>query len=211
MTDWPTTLASAATAGGTLILAAATFSSIRSAQRSARATEAALLAGTRPLLVHSQLEDAPQKIGFQDDHWLHLPGGRAILEATDEVIYMLVSLRNVGSGLALLDRWRLRPGRQEDEPSARDIEGFRRLTRDIYVAPGGLGFWQGALRDRTEPLFQAVALAITERERLTLDLLYGDHEGGQRTISRFSIAPTGEGTWVSAVGRHWNIDRPRPR
>ena len=54
MTDWAT-VASLATAGGTLVLAVATFASIRSANRSARIAERAartaersLLAGQRP-------------------------------------------------------------------------------------------------------------------------------------------------------------------
>ena len=61
MTDW-STIASLATAGGTLVLAVATFASIRSAnrsarvpERSARTAERSLLAGQRPLLVNSRL------------------------------------------------------------------------------------------------------------------------------------------------------------
>ena len=44
-----------------------------------------------------------------------------------------------------------------------------------------------------------------------IDLLYGDHEGGQHTISRFSLAPKEDGHWSAAVVRHWNLDRPDPR
>jgi hypothetical protein len=44
-----------------------------------------------------------------------------------------------------------------------------------------------------------------------VDLLYGDHEGGQRTISRFSLAPSEDGSWLAAVSHHWNIDRDQPR
>ena len=144
VSDWTITAASAATAAGTLILAVATFSSVRSAQRAARATEAALLAGIRPVLVASHLEDASQKVRFLDDHWAHVEGGRATVEVTDDAVYLLVSLRNVGNGL-------------------------------------------------------------------TLDILYGDHQGGQRTISRFVLTPVSDGRWLAAVGRHWNLDRPDPR
>jgi hypothetical protein len=43
-------------------------------------------------------------------------------------------------------------------------------------------------------------------------LLYGDHEGGQRVISRFSVMPRDdEEYWIPSVVRHWNIDRPDPR
>ena len=211
MTDWPTAAAGIATAAGTLILAGATFSSIRSAQRATRATEAALLAGIRPVLTPSRLEDPMQKVSFIDDHWVNLPGGRAVVEVTDEAIYLVMSVRNVGNGLAVLDRWDLVPDRVQTERSNSDVGGFRRLSRDIYVPAGDLGFWQGALRDPADPLFDATRAAISERGTLTIDLLYGDHDGGQRTISRFACRPVGEKDWMATVARHWNLDRPNPR
>jgi hypothetical protein len=45
-----------------------------------------------------------------------------------------------------------------------------------------------------------------------VDLMYGDHEGGQRTIARFTISP-----WEELDGergdvvRYWNVDREDPR
>jgi hypothetical protein len=91
------------------------------------------------------------------------------------------------------------------------VEEFRRLTRDLYVAAGDVSFWQGAYRDPAETEFTEVAALITARERLLLDVLYGDQHGGQRVISRFSILPRGDGSWFATVGRHWNVDRPDPR
>jgi hypothetical protein len=211
MTDWATTAASAATAAGTLILAVATFSSVRSAHQSARATETALLAGIRPVLVPSRMEDAAQKVGFIDDRFFRVAGGQAVVEVTDDAIYLVISLRNVGNGLAVLDRWALVPERLRDERTAADVESFRRLTRDLYVPSGDLGFWQGALRDPAEPLFAEVRDAAQEPRAMTVDLLYGDHEGGQRTISRFALLPVAEGRWLVSVARHWNLDRPNPR
>lgn len=211
VSDWPSTAASLATAAGTLVLAAATFSAVRSSQRAARATEQALLAGIRPVIVASNLEDKEQKIGFVDDQWLRVSGGRAAFETTNDVIYMAVSMRNVGNGLAVLDRWDLIPGQDREEHVRGDEDSFRRLTRDIYVPAGDLGFWQGALRDREDPLFSTVAESIRNGERMTLDILYGDHRGGQRTITRFSLIPGHEGTWMATVGRHWNLDLPNPR
>jgi hypothetical protein len=209
--DW-TTISSLATAGGTLVLAAATFAAVRSANRSARATERALLAGIRPVLVTSGMEDPSQKVGFHDDHWVHVPGGRAVAEATDEAIYFAVSLQNVGSGLAVLDRWDFYPERQMGgEASVRDPSEFHRLTRDIYVPANGLGFWQGAFREPSDPNFAAARESIAERRMMTIDLLYGDHEGGQRTISRFALIPAGEDGWLASISRHWNLDRADPR
>jgi hypothetical protein len=210
MDNW-TIAASLATAAGTLVLAVATFVAVRSANRSARVTERALLAGLRPVLVTSRLEDPPEKVGFADNHWVHVPGGRGTAEATDEAVYLTIALRNAGSGLAVLDRWDFYPERQVDIHTHRDPELFRRLTRDIYVAAGDRGFWQGAFRDKEDPLFGAARDAITERHDMMVDLLYRDHEGGQRTISRFSLIPANDGQWITSVALHWNLDRPDPR
>ena len=56
MIDW-TTVSSLATGAGTLVLAVATFASVRSANRAARVAERSLLTGLRPLLVSSRLQD----------------------------------------------------------------------------------------------------------------------------------------------------------
>jgi hypothetical protein len=208
MADW-TTISSLATAGGTLVLAGATFAAVRSSNRAARATERALLVGIRPMLLPSRLQDPPEKVGFMDDHWVKVPGGRAVAEVTDDAIYLAMAIRNAGTGLAVLDRWDIYGERVRDDP--RDLSEFRRLTRDIYLAGGDLGFWQGAFRDADDPVFPQVRAAIEERRALTIDLLYGDHEGGQRTISRFAILPASDGTWVTSASRHWNLDRDNPR
>ena len=71
------TIASLATAGGTLILAIATFSSTRSANRAARVSEQALKLGLRPVLFNARPQDPPQKVGYIDDHWLGLRDGLA--------------------------------------------------------------------------------------------------------------------------------------
>ena len=109
VTDWAT-VASLATAGGTLVLAVATFASIRSSNRSARIAERAARAAERSLLAGQ------------------------------------ISVRNVGSGLAVLLGWHVQVGVQQarSHPSLDEFAGQR---RDIYVPPGDVGFWQAALRD----------------------------------------------------------------
>jgi hypothetical protein len=92
-----------------------------------------------------------------------------------------------------------------------DPDTFTRLTRDIYVAAGDVGFWQGALRDRSTEEFAAARAAIEAREYVTIEVLYGDLEGGQRMISRYALTPRDDGTWLAAAGRHWNVDGPDPR
>ena len=56
------------------------------------------------------------------------------------------------------------------------------------------------------------SVSIEGGESLTIDLLYGDLEGGQRIVSRFVLDLRQEGgTYIASVGRHWNIDQPDPR
>ena len=213
MADW-VTISSLATAGGTLVLAVATFSSVRSANRSARVAERSLLAGIRPVLVPSQLEDASVKVGFVDNHWLYVPGGCGAAEVTPEAVYLAMSLRNVGNGIAVLHGWKFWPERQAGSESAPPaLEALHRLTRDIYIPTGQVGFWQGVFRDPTSGEFRTAADAVDARVPVTVDVLYGDHEGGQRTITRFGLSPRqGEDhSWIASAARHWNIDREDPR
>ena len=210
------TISALATAGGTLVLAGATYGSVRSANRAARVAEQSLLASLRPLLTSSKLEDPVQKVGFMDGETLVVGGGGAAAEVTDEALYLAVSVRNAGSGIAVLHGWRVYPelmvplgrGRGEHPP----VEEFTALTRDLYVPVGDVGFWQGSFREPRSPDFVAVKRAIEARERITVDILYGDFEGGQRVISRFAVLPRegGDG-WIATVGRHWNVDRADPR
>jgi hypothetical protein len=102
--DW-TTISSLATAGGTLVLAAATFTSVRSANRAARVAEASLLAGIRPLLLPSRPDDSAVKVGFIDNHFVLTPGGGGTAEVTDDAIYLTMSVRNAGNGIAVLHGW----------------------------------------------------------------------------------------------------------
>ncbi len=151
--DW-VMASSLATAGGTLVLAVATFASVRSANQAARTSERMLLAGLRPVLVPSRLEDPPEKIGFVDGKWFRPAGGHAVAEVADGAIYLAMPLRNVGTGLAVLHGWYLRPDRLLGSDAAHtELRLFHRLTRDLYVPAGYLGFWQGALRDPAEPGF----------------------------------------------------------
>lgn len=208
--DWAT-ISALATAGGTLVLGVATFASVRSANRAARAAELSLLAGLRPLLVPSRLQDPPEKISFADQHWLRVEGGHAATEVTADAIYMAISLRNVGSGIGVLHGWQFYPQRMLGEASAPDTRTFHRLTRDVYVPAGDSGFWLGTFRDPGSEEHIRAHDAIGAHQPVMIDLLYGDFEGGQRSISRFSLLPIGDDGWLTAAARHWNLDRPQPR
>jgi hypothetical protein len=208
--DWPT-VASLATAAGTLVLAIATFASVRSANRSARLAELALQEQRRPVLVQSRLDDPLQKIMFVDGHWVRVGGSGAVAEHLDGIVYLAVSLRNVGAGLGVLQGWHVRPGLRTSRDGHADESEFRAQSRDLYIPPGDVGLWQGALRDPTEEVHPAIAEAAQRREVMSLDLLYTDQVGGQRTISHFSLVPVGDDSWTVSVGRHWYLDRDGPR
>jgi len=227
--DWAT-VASLATAAGTLVLALATFSAVRSGNRTARAAERSLLAGLRPVLMASHREDAPLKVNFGDGKWVGVPGGCAVGEVgggdgsmgpKDGVVYLALSLRNVGNGMSVLRGWRFYHERPPDN-SHPPVEEFRPHTRDLYLPVGEPGFWQGAFRDPAEPQYEPARRVVEECADWFLDLLYGDQEGGQRVITRFRMqiftrerAPRVQGNergpWMATVARHWNLDRPDPR
>jgi hypothetical protein len=219
VTEWAT-VASLATALGTLVLAVATFASVRSANFSARAAdqaariaeqssriaERALMAAERPLLMSSRLQDPEQKIQFMEGRLLKVAGGSATLEVADGVVYMVISVRNVGTGLAVMHGWHVEVTGQplQTHPPLEDF------TRDIYVASGDIGFWQGALRDPATAQFKAVAAAVEAGDPMMLTILYGDWEGGQRAISLFALRHVND-RWLTSTGRHFNVDRPDPR
>jgi len=216
MADW-VTISALASAGGTLVLAGVTVASVRSANRAARVAELSLLAGQRPLLVPSRTEDPAVKVGFHDDVWFSVPGGHGIASAKEGGVYFVISVRNVGTGIAVLHGWHVYPDLQlgpDIEIVPTPLDDFTRLTRDLYVAPGDVGFWQGAFRDQASDRYRSARRGVEAQRRIGVDILYGDFEGGQRVISRFLLTPreAEDGVrWYSGVGRHWNVDRPEPR
>ncbi|HEY6624466.1 MAG TPA: hypothetical protein VIX85_11570 [Acidimicrobiales bacterium] len=210
-TDW-STIASLGTAVGTLFLGVATFSSVRSANRTAKIAEESLQVGLRPLLVATRPDDRPERVMFMDDRFVTVDGGRAAVEWDGDVVYFVMPIRNVGNGVALLHGWEVIPERLLGVQDRPDPDSFRRQTRDLYIPNGDQGFWQGAMRDSADEMRPAVLEAAKNRTAMTIDLLYGDYEGGQRTISRFGLVPKENGTqWIANVSRHWNLDRADPR
>jgi hypothetical protein len=208
--NWETASA-LATGAGTLVLAVATFSAVRATKRSVQVAEEALLAGIRPLVLQSLTTDPSHKALWSDRHVAVVQGGRAIFEEEDGVIYLAIGLRNVGSGIALLHGWYPWPEQVfgGDPPVA--PEEFRRLSIDLYVPSGGSGYWESAVRDGDDPMRPGLLRALHTREPVRIDLLYGDQQGGQRTISRFTVLPAGDDGWYAQAARHWSVDRPAPR
>jgi hypothetical protein len=216
MTDWAT-ISSLATAGGTLVLAVATFAAVRSSNRSARIAEVVLQEQRRPLLAGSRLGvDPEQKIMFVDEHWVRVGGGHATVENIDGVIYLVMSLRNVGAGIGVCQGWGARAGLTRTTVDHLPEDEFRTQTRDLYIPAGDVGLWQGAIRERTDSAHDELARAISQQEPITVELLYSDQVGAQRTISRFTLVPVrtddADGaTRLISSGRHWYLDRAGPR
>jgi hypothetical protein len=201
MADW-VTISSLATAGGTLVLAVATFSSVKSANRSARIAEQSMLIGTKPVLIPSREEDPVERLRFGDGTFLNIAGHGAAVEEDDGRIHMGIGLRNGGAGLAVILGWRARTLAGEEARTGRSVVGnqgevptpsladFRRQQLDLYIPAGETGFWQGGLYDREEPGYRDVIEALHSEDGgvIYVDLLYGDHEGGQLTIVRLGVS-----------------------
>jgi hypothetical protein len=217
MADWPT-IASLATAAGTGVLAVATFSSVRSGQRSTRIAERStaiaersLLLGLRPVLAPSRVTDPPETVRFGDGRMVTVVGGLAAVERAGERYYFVIPLRNVGNGLAVLQGWHLSPHTPEIDERHPEPGEHRPQTRDLYVPAGETGFWQGAVREPDDPFRPGLREAFDAGATITVDLLYGDHEGGQMAISRFILTQEEDGQWRPGVVRHWSLEGPEPR
>jgi hypothetical protein len=208
--DWAT-ISALATAGGTLVLAIATFASVRSANHAARTAEHSLQVGLRPVLFASRVEDRAEKIMWGDEHWATVRGGGAVVESVDDVIYLAMSLRNVGAGIAVLHGWHVAVQWVDATVPHAAPDEFRMLIRDLYIPANDIGLWQGAVRDAGDDARPGLVEVMTARRRFSIDLLYSDHDGGQRTVSRFGVIPVGDTDWRCSVSKHWNLDRQDPR
>ena len=150
MADW-VTISSLATAGGTLVLAAATFASVRSANRSARVAERALLVGLRPVFTPTREEDPGEEVFFGDEHAFRVGGGTGAVEEADGNVYMAIPLRNVGSGLGVLHGWHVSLGGRVGGDARDHVDEFRQQQRDLYVAPGDTATGRGRCGMTTTP------------------------------------------------------------
>jgi hypothetical protein len=215
MSNWET-ISSLATGAGTLVLAVATFASVRSANRSARIAEQALQEQRRPLFVQTRNDDPREKIMFGDQHWVAVEGSRGAAQFVDGNVYLVMSLRNIGAGIGVCQSWCVRAGLQRGINEHTPEAEFRRQQRDLYIPAGDMGLWQGAIREDSDPQHREIADAITRNEPLSIELLYSDQVGEQRTISRFSLIPfdredDDDVSWMVNGNRHWYLDRLGPR
>jgi hypothetical protein len=205
------TIASLATAGGTLILAVATFMSTRSANRSARIAERALDLNLRPVLIPAHEWDAAERVTFYDEI-VQLRGGFATIEDRSGNLYFAAQLRNVGAGIGVLTSWLVAVGPQlplntEEALATPDTSTFVAQQRSLYVPANDVGYWQGAIREADTDRGDAPALrrAIEARERLSLYLRYADQDGGHDTVSQYSLTTDENGDWLFGIARHWSL------
>ena len=203
------TIASLATAGGTLVLAVATFASTRSANRSARIAERALDLNLRPVLIPAHEWDAAERVTFYDEI-VQLRGGFATVEDRSGNLYFAAQLRNVGAGIGVLTSWLVEVGPDAGLSAIGgppDYTNFVAQQRSLYVPAGDVGYWQGAIRegDTDRGRRRRAPTAIEAGERLTLYLRYADQDGGHDTITRYTLMPDENGDWLFGIARHWSL------
>ena len=115
------TIASLATAVGTLVLAVATFASTRSANHSARIAERALDLNLRPLLIPAHEWEPTERITFHDEI-VELRAGYAAVEERSNGLYFAAQLRNVGAGIGVLTSWKVKGDTNMDMSLAAYVE-----------------------------------------------------------------------------------------
>ena len=87
-------------------------------------------------------------------------GGYANAENVDGNIYLVMSLRNFGSGIGVRQGWGVRAGLQRRSVEHVPEDDLRPQSRDLYIPPGDLGVWQGAIpRDDADETNRLISTA----------------------------------------------------
>ena len=203
------TIASLATAGGTLVLAIATFSATRSANRSARIAERALDLNLRPVLIPAHEWDEAERVTFHDEI-VELRGGFATVEDRSGNLYFAAQLRNVGAGIGVLTSWLVEAG--NDMPlSAQDWRTCRTSTASwrnngactCRPATSGTGRARSA---RATPI--AATPTRSGRRSTPANASRSSCATATRTAATTPSPvtrslPDENGDWLFGIGRHW--------
>ena len=138
-----------------------------------------------------------EKVRWMDDHWARLDGGRWTAELVDGSVYLAISIRNVGSGLAVPFGLGRHTGAGDHPGPTRRAGGVPAPNVcTLDAAPSDFGFWEAAIPSADQPDdpdYPWLSRAVASHDAFTIELLYGDHDGGQRTITRFWDDPVVEG------------------
>jgi hypothetical protein len=203
--DWVEPAGVIVTAVSTTILAVATFWAVQASKVTAEAAQRTIGLGTRCLLVPTRPGDPDQSVVFHGraEPRIIVPPASAVVRKQGDEMRLAIALRNVGPGLALLYGWSWSAGLGRPEVPPAGFEEFDTQARGLYVAPGDTGFWQARARGDTA---EAIRTAAETQKALTVDLLYGDEEGGQGRVSRFHLRAEDNGVRPCDVVRHWTLE-----
>jgi hypothetical protein len=125
---------------------------------------------------------------------------------------MALSRRNGGAGLAVIHGWHVAAGGAHARMPMPEVSAFRPQQRDLSVPADQTGFWQAAIRDHDDPDYGPMRRAVEHGERVMIDVLYGDYEGGQRAVARFGVATSkasrGEDAYSgrAEILRYWDLE-----
>ena len=207
------------------MLAVATFS--RPAGHPFGAGGGAISAPLRSVLTPSRENDPAELVRFGDQQILRLRGHGGAIAVGRDAVYLALSVRNGGAGLAVIHGWRVkpRPGYDtiRDEARVGSTAAAGRVSPPAdrpFVSAGDSGYWLGALRDPAEPIYDIVRRAATAAN-VQVDLFTG--------ITRPVSAPSSASSWRPGLRRpsqrgrveqdgkrvialrYWNVDRDDPR
>ena len=220
MADW-TTISALATAGGTLALAVATYSAgavgatfRRASPRSTRQI------GLRPVLMASRLQDPPEKVGWVDDHWAKVQGGRPCRGRRREhrsspgrCATSAPASRCSRDGGPSAER-RLRRAVPADSSTSSRTPDSGRRARDLYIPAAMSASGRERCGTRDDDAYSTCCGPSSTRaahDRRTCSTR--DHEGGQQRDQplRHCLPGQDSGWHVSAIVRHWNLRPNRTR
>ena len=126
------------------------------------------------------------------------------------MIYLAAALRNAGNGVAVLHGWYPSVDWQLAPQTHAPVEQFRRLTRDLHIPAGDVGFWQGAIRDPGDPYPRS----SSPRSQRTTDPPSTSSTATTRAASVPSLASPSHRSKTaicSTSSRYWNLDQRDPR
>lgn len=118
------------------------------------------------------------------------------------MVYLAVSIRNVGSGVAVLHGWHVQAGLQTQR-SHPPLEEFTTQNLDIYVAPDGNGLWLSALRDPAPGLITAPQCWLFSARWLRLSDMTENNAAREVCIWTYWVRPEAEEGFKALLARHW--------